>query len=159
MMDEKTLEEELAKSFENARADESNVMDCYGVRAVLRNSVLGEFESRHPEILTEDDDDLYYSNLSKLTHKLDEMYGSISFRDLGVELDGILVVFPEDRSKINSSQVLLKKLTCVMRDLESAINDAYEDDNGDIRDYFEEAQRLVEAMQSISSRAEGKPEK
>ena len=46
-----------------------------------------------------------------------------------------------------------------MRDLESAINDAYEDDNGDIRDYFEEAQRLVEAMQSISSRAEGQPEK
>lgn len=159
MMDEKTLEEELAKSFENARADELNVMDCYGVRAVPRNSVLGEFESRHPEILTEDDDDLYYSNLSKLTHKLDEMYGSISFRDLGVELDGILVVFPEDRSKINSSQVLLEKLTCVMRDLESAINDAYEDDNGDIRGYFEEAQRLVEAMQSISSRAEGQPEK
>ena len=57
------------------------------------------------------------------------------------------------------SQVLLKKLTCVMRDLESAINDAYEDDNGDIRGYFEEAQRLVEAMQSISSRAEGQPEK
>ena len=159
MMDEKTLEEELAKSFENARADELNVMDCYGVRAVPRNSVLGEFESRHPEILTEDDDDLYYSNLSKLTHKLDEMYGSISFRDLGVELDGILVVFPEDRSKINSSQVLLKKLTCVMRDLESTINDAYEDDNGDIRGYFEEAQRLVEAMQSISLRAEGQPEK
>ncbi len=159
-MDEKTLEEELAKSFENVRADESNVMDCYGVRAVLKNSVLDEFESRHPEILVEDDD-IYYFNLSKLSKAIDKMYGPIGSEELCLAQVGSVIVFPEDHSRLKDLKIspwfLINRLANAMDDLECAIDETDEESNeflSDIRSRFEESQRLVKELLDIFSRNE-----
>lgn len=163
IMDKKTLEKELSKSFENVRADETNVVSCHGVRAVYKEAVHRDFESRHSGI---QDEDRYWSNYKKSSEMLDEMYKSIRAEELCLGEAGPIIVFPEDLSKLEelegSPWFLLGQLANAMGNLECSIDGADEDDSellGDIRGRFEEAKRLVEAMQSISSRVEDQPEK
>ncbi len=96
-MDKKTLEKELSKSFENVRADETNVVSCHGVRAVYKEAVHRDFESRHSGI---QDEDRYWSNYKKSSEMLDEMYKSIRAEELCLGEAGPIIVFPEDLSKL-----------------------------------------------------------
>lgn len=53
-MDKETQEEELAKSFENVRADKANIIQKFGIRMVTGEAVLKDFESRNSEAVSEE---------------------------------------------------------------------------------------------------------
>lgn len=54
MMDKETQEKELAKSFENVRADKANIIQKFGIRMVTGEAVLKDFESRNSEAVSEE---------------------------------------------------------------------------------------------------------
>ena len=116
MMDKETQEEELAKSFENVRADKANIIQKFGIRMVT-GEVLKDFESRNSEAVSEEKAweearweegrnrcTSHFEEYVRYSDRLISMYTPINPSTFGSEyalkFDNYyqsLIVFPEDR--------------------------------------------------------------
>lgn len=147
MMDKETQEKELAKSFENVRADEANVFQMLGIRMVAAVTVLEDFESRNPEAAIEEEEfakerfkevmkPIQERDMSRFhrhvsySDRLFRMYTLVPPIEFGSEFhwqvvssrNGImnLIIFPEDQPLF--ADLKNKNLYFLLQDLSDAVN-------------------------------------
>lgn len=184
MMDKETQEEELAKSFENIRADKANIIQKFGIRMVTGEAVLKDFESRNSEAVSEEKAweearweegrnrcTSHFEEYVRYSDRLISMYTPINPSTFGSEyalkFDNYyqsLIVFPEDRPlledlKSNNLWYLFQDLSDAVVWLDDVIghgqpSEDYSASLRDIQDCLDEVESQVERMQNAISEIE-----